>query len=578
MEKVYGVKRYFFYAPPAAGKPDVKDRLKLEDAIHKPYVCKSMEEFLQVQDNRRIPIALLGTTDEDIRKDKFFTNGFSYISLKPDRLIPFFQQMREEHRVMACFVYENSPVHIFFDLDWDCEKHGPFAVEFQTVQDKQKIQTSFMAVFNQAFKETFGRFPRLSPETLHWVDGCRGQKLSFHVHMLNEAFQTPKDFENWIKLMFVPFLVRKAKEGDVDAQRLGSMDTQTKKWTSFVDSSTAGKNHLLRMAYNRKPGKPPLKWIPNAGPYFDQLVQTEPSVDELLFRSLVSYAISCSPPFLTFSSSKSKGLKNLNLKMEGVFAQSPVAMEISKETKRSTENVETWSWMKDIEIPWYRRNKYPHPVAVANGSGMGMLSASSQAGLFSCDMPFVRYSGKETICPHCTEHSKGAVIHQSNNSYLYLDRKNNQFIFKSQDADCRNFPYKFPVPYEIAIQLNDPELEAVYGPLDWSPMEVVDLPSAPVSLTEYKQNLRKRKFGDSAIGDSATALSPNPTISGPADFENSGAEMEVQGHFTNKMEQTSNWLMALSNKQKQLSTCQTQFEMLQPTKPFKRQKSCVAQL
>jgi hypothetical protein len=524
-QTVNGVKRFFGFAPPSKNQP-AKERLCLEEDTFKPFVCPSLANFLDEGDEKRIgkkvPLALIGTEDEEIRqKDTFFyTKGYSYVSLKPSKLFGWFASLEEYQRVLSCFVYPDHPVHIFFDLDWDESKLGPFSCKFETSLEKEAIQTAFLILFIEVFKETFGRMPRLKDKEMHWVDGCRPKKMSFHFHLLSEAFVTPQAFKDWITSRLLKHIEAEAKKGNTYALKLGR--TVEGRFKCIIDESTASKNHLLRMGGNRKPGKPPLKWIPNIQMGSQKINETPLEQKELLFRSLVSYAITAEPhSFLVFTkqwqantlsfSTLLKKEEDDQQRMEGKAQKGEMEVGRRKGVEKKKIRPEDFEWLKEIEIPWYEENKQAHP------------QPSDEILLFKETFPFIRFPGKFTICPACTEKNPlgGPVVHKSNHSILLWDYPRDTLIFRSMDNDCCHIPYKFPVPLEISLQTSHPDISLELSSAKFEGADEFNFP-VMVSTKEYKKNQKNRRQRRA---------------------ENQG---EGRG-FDNVMDQTKDWLLNLGH-------------------------------
>lgn len=501
---IQGVQRYSCYlaGTDKNGKP--KRPLPIEEECYQPFVCTSLEDFmhfgmhLEPARQKKIPLAFFQCTNATVQLEDptFYVPFFTYIGLRPSQLIPYIRNLPSNRRTLASFAYFNRPLHIFFDLDWDEGDYGGYITSFTRPEDVVTIQRAFVRVFSAAFAKSFGRVPSLQDH--HWESGCTSTKLSLHLHILSEAFQTRTEFDDWMKQMFVPFIQNQACEHkDADAKLLGTIVSKEDnrdygKWKCLVDTTVTGKNHLLRLVGNQKPGKQPLRWIPSP----DIQNQREPSWDELLFRGLMNYSITApANTWFSFSSSLS------------TVPKAQAAPPLRGEHKLHQPTTGNYEWLKKVKIPWYEEWRLPHPEPVQTG-------VCGRNGL-----PFVRYKQGSTICPVCTTKSQSArapVTHRSNHTYLYWDYQRQVFLLKSTDSDCSKLKaYQFPVPYELQLQLPHPELQAIYSQLVHDPIPGYEMetsgcttvtffstPPSPQGIEEEKKVVelpssaqsRKRKF------------------------------------------------------------------------------------
>ncbi len=467
-----GVRRYRCYLPGKTKYGQEKERLKLEDAEYHPFVCASMEDFVHVT-NKKVPLALLPCQDEKVLEtDKtFYLPTPSYLGLKPHEFIPFYWRLPVHQRTLASILYKDKPCHLAFDLDWSVKERGQYSVPFKSAEDIARIQEAFHVVFHDTFKQTFGRAPRVLSKDHHWENNCNGDKLSLHVHILSEAFHTPAHFERWTKQVLIPYIY-KNRESNLYCECLGAIVTKMGhkdfgKWQCLVDPSVASGNHLLRLGGNQKPGKTPLTWIPNVTGLSktEGQQQTPLSIDELLFRGLMSYAItapsdkwitypttSSSPSSLFKSSSSSPSVITETKQLSTLPQSGSVGNGSVGNGSVGNGNVAEYEWMTKVEIPWFTEKGLPQPEAV-------QLSVFQNC---TTGVPCVRYKQKETVCPTCSDKAGSYVRHASNHSYLFLDARRQQFVLRSLDADCSKTPYCFPIPYTLAMQIPDPEFQRVY--------------------------------------------------------------------------------------------------------------------
>lgn len=489
---INGVERYAYYVQGVDSRGKPRRRLKLEEEQYQPHVCKTLHEFTQL--NKKVPLSLLACKNEAARlKDPHFLAPFNtYLAVGPKSLVKFWSSLEPSRRILATIAYEDCAVHWFSDMDWDEKEHGKLPFDFRSSEDIQRIQLAYMIIVSDAFQRTFGREFDWSDH--HWESACTSSKLSLHLHVLSEASLKRSFYEAWAKQVLIPYIASEAKRGNQHAQRLGAMVTcstanEFGKWKCLIDPSVLCKNHVLRLAGNRKGGGQVLEWIPSVSLENQQCMedQVAPSNGELLFRGLVSYSITAAPStwIVGFPVGIDKKDKKLNLKPEAetvveeheskaqetflsdsskTKAQQTFLSDSSKtsssETNRSETTAERYAWMRHIRIPWFDQYRWPQPEPVHVGF------------LPKLGVPFVRYRQKNTTCPICTTKSGKMVKHSSNHCFLIVDSSTGWCTLKSTDPDCKKGCIRFELPWKLKQAIPNEPLLAARADLDYSCLAV----------------------------------------------------------------------------------------------------------
>ena len=509
MERIIGgVERFSCYVASKDETKKPKRRLALEQSLYQPFVCSTLEQFMHYgietpgSEPRKIPLAFLMCTKEQVLQDDpgFFVPYVTYIALSPSQVIPYYHGLPPERQNLATFAYADAPVHIFFDLDWDEDERGKLPFRFQTVAELACIQLALISVLRRAFVSSFRREPLGldSDKSMHWESACTKSKLSLHPHLISEAFASRTAFETWVKTYLLPFIQREAtkEDPDPDATYLGAVVSKSSsrdfgKWKCLLDESVTCKNHLLRLCGNRKPGGVALKWIPSP---LSAGSSTGPSEDELLFRSLICYAIAAPRDrWLEFSrTSSSSGSVTKTVIQSCQFVQPFPAQPIQQakdDTKQqpSLQNKPTseqWSWIQSIRIPWFDQRGLAQPEAV-------------QFGITNDGYPYVRYQQKQTPCPVCTERRGQLMVHSSNHCFLTVNPKTGMCSFGSTDSNCKEQRIRFSLPWPVAQRLR---MRDMYH-LQWDTSAVlpldIDLEKEPV---EDPVEFARRYYGKNQNG------------------------------------------------------------------------------
>lgn len=189
-----------------------KDNLDLASFVPRRFATAEAMRAAQI----KVPLGLLGVggKEEDLRKHPFFSKDsfycvtMRYLQATLDEAKDMTNGLPEPKRNLSAIVLPYHPVQMFFDLDHEIKEHTPS--EFKNMHNdsgrakRDLCKAAFFRVLRLCFKKDFGREINLTD--YQWVQACTPGKISFHFHLLSEAFQEVSDHANWLKLSFMPFI------------------------------------------------------------------------------------------------------------------------------------------------------------------------------------------------------------------------------------------------------------------------------------------------------------------------------------------------------------------------------------
>lgn len=225
----------------------------------------------------------------------------SFLGCTLATLLRLHQRLPVEDRNLAAVVLPDAPVHYYADLDgtasWCLRENAAV-----------RCIEQFIRAFRTFFRRTFSRSPDLSG--MHWSRSLHPRKLSLHVHISTEAFDSVSTLGTFHAALMAwlqhrdpdrypclgKWTVRHTEEEEKEEEEEEKEDEY--EWNTIFDSSVYSRYRLFRMNGHCKPGGPMLvQWLPPeedtfaACPKIQTIRWTRLSEEELLFRCLPNYAL-----------------------------------------------------------------------------------------------------------------------------------------------------------------------------------------------------------------------------------------------------------------------------------------------
>lgn len=269
-------------------------------------IFKSSVSYRKVRDiqlaNPNVPVCLLGCgwsieqgTGKQIKKlpGPYYWATPSYLEgVRFLDLVKMLTDMHPGERNHCTMVLAEKPVHVFVDFDAGSSTepdHVSKDALYRKVQGREEqVQIEWRRLFNTYFQQVYGRLPDLSG--LHWETASTTGKFSLHAHLTTEAFETV-DHHKRFMAGFVAFL-KTQPESETLMYYCAEPNPKHKKQVALlIDDTVYTKNRNFRLIECCKPGKQPLRWIPDSGHIISKEKQKQPSIKELVFRGMISYSI-----------------------------------------------------------------------------------------------------------------------------------------------------------------------------------------------------------------------------------------------------------------------------------------------
>ena len=283
-----GLDRYFLV--PTNG------RKHLDLAQFQPQPCRTLADFKAL--NPLLPISLLRVDRVGPVNDALFSRSHSYLGgVTFEKLLQLFAALPDTHHIFCSVVLEQRPVHLFFDIDVALNspaEHG--LTQALTAKTVEQVIDEFVRVFDAFFYSVFHRPADLSG--MHWETACSPSKFSLHAHVITEAFVDVGHLNQFMRAFKAFIEARCTREGDSClCARVPSEDA----FVHLVDFAVYNRNRHFRLINCRKPGKTKLTYFSYMPTNVATSVGTNPTDEELLFRSMPSYSIAVRDELLSYT-------------------------------------------------------------------------------------------------------------------------------------------------------------------------------------------------------------------------------------------------------------------------------------